>query len=403
MFKFILLLFFTCSFCKVQWIENNPDHEPLSTLKSDAHPIARANHAAFCYMDDLFIFGGKSSGGRLNDFWTYQPDTARWLWLSDGPGPQGRDGMSYWLLDGKFWVYGGETDTVGSLDDFWVYTPSTRQWNPQTNVNGPGKRWNSAFWTDLQSGRLFLYGGKVPNTLIENGPPEVVGDLWHYDTKTHTWHAHPESNDPGVLEDAVAIQIEDIVYLFGGSTHATNGDVTNKLWKLDINTLIWIEQEIPEGAKWPQAREKHILIATPSKDKLIVMLGKHNNKLFNGMWQMDLETHEWEEKSGGLPSSRFGAAYCINDEGNTFLNGGSYNSETFSNDVWQYGDRPTFAALQSIFEFDLNYTNVALSYVVAMVSILMFFAIAFSITACIVHYRKKRDKKLMPIQPVEDF
>ena len=249
------------------------------------------------------------------------------------------------------------------------------------------------------NGHIYVYGGKTDEANV------IKDDLWYYDVKAHTWTVHPESNGPGPLEDAEAYQIQETVYLFGGEIEPITSAVTNAFWKLDINTMVWTRLEAPDP---PKAREKLVLYPSPTKDKIYVAYGKHKTDVFGDVYEYNIALNEWNQANkGSVPSRRFGSAYCTNDEGSTYLVGGAYNNDKYTNDEWQFGERSNFAALQNIFKFDLNYTNVGITYLITMTTLLMVFAIAFAIGACIVRCRRRRrggsSKLDLPMGAVEEF
>jgi hypothetical protein len=96
---------------------------------------------------NLWLFGGSSAAGVLNDVWMFNPSTETWTWVSGADTadetanygalgissssniPGARWGSTGWIDDsGNFWLFGGygcdSTSTnFGMLNDLWVWHP----------------------------------------------------------------------------------------------------------------------------------------------------------------------------------------------------------------------------------------------------------------------------------------
>lgn len=95
----------------------------------------------------LWLFGGATASGSLNDLWRYDPGTSEWTWMSgasstgaagqygsegmEAPGnvPGARQGATGWVdSSGNLWLFGGYgLDGQGSqsqLNDLWSFTPT---------------------------------------------------------------------------------------------------------------------------------------------------------------------------------------------------------------------------------------------------------------------------------------
>jgi len=368
---FIVLCCVFVACAKIQWAEIHTCSDSQYDLERDAAPTKRVYHAAFCHDDDVYIYGGHGDDNvHMQDVWKYEPESQRWFWFPNGP--PGRSRMASWTLNGVFWIFGGINNQGGALDDFWKYNVHTRQWNA-INAMGPSKRWDSATWVDPEQGRLYVYGGRQSDGSLANA---TLDDLWYYDVYSNLWHVVVPS-DPEAMAGTKAVQVENKAYLLG-----------QRMWIWDSIAMSWSSIETPA---W-NIDAHYTMFVNPLSNEIVVL---NDASVFT----LDLTTHEWTSRSGQhAPSSRRGAAYCTNDEGITFLSGGSARDGTLYNDVWEYGEQSSFAALHAIFEFDLNYINVALSYCVAGSSILFLFAIGFALAMCILNYRKKKEQLKLPIQ-----
>jgi hypothetical protein len=190
----------------------------LGTAASANVPAARA--AAGSWIDgtgSLWLFGGNSFAGFLNDLWKFTPNTNQWTWVSGGNTPnalgvygtQGataatnvpgsRSPAAFWIdAAGNFWLFGGNgisaPQTSNLFNDLWVFSPTTGQWTWVSGSSGgaaagvygtlgtaapgnvPGARDSAAAWID-GAGNLWLFGGESAANPLAGGE---LNDLWQY-------------------------------------------------------------------------------------------------------------------------------------------------------------------------------------------------------------------------------
>lgn len=240
---------------------------------------------------NLWLFGGDSGNGLLNDLWEYKPSAGTWTWISGSnstkakgvygtmgtaaasnvPGAR-RDALS-WIANGKLWLFGGNgydsTGAQGNLSDLWMFDPASKQWTWEAgskfkavlpvygqqdvaaNSNTPGGRQGMVGWTD-SSGNLWLFGGSAGlNTM---------NDLWKYDVSAKNWTWINGSNTAnstgsyGTKGTTAASNVPSARYiayawsgsngdmwLFGGMGYGSNGNYSdlNDLWRYDPKTNQW--------------------------------------------------------------------------------------------------------------------------------------------------------------------
>lgn len=171
-------------------------------------PSGRYAYSKWIKNDTLWLFGGESNLGKLNDLWCYSISSDRWTWVNgsnivEHPGiyvskcepssnrfPYSRnESRSCWKdFNGNFWLFGGNQNS-GSFNDLWVYNSNSNKWtwvygdsitnrsspnygsfqipNPSNN---PGGKNGADAWIDGFN-NLWLFGG-------QNGP--AYNDLWKY-------------------------------------------------------------------------------------------------------------------------------------------------------------------------------------------------------------------------------
>jgi hypothetical protein len=100
-----------------------------ANIKSAARPAARIRHTAVGLGGQMFLFGGQDvSKLPLGDFWKYQPDSAFWTQfmpastMAGSVMPSARYSHTLTVVGDSIYLFGGTT-SIGIVDDLWVYTP----------------------------------------------------------------------------------------------------------------------------------------------------------------------------------------------------------------------------------------------------------------------------------------
>lgn len=258
-------------------------------------PMARARHA-MTYdknRNAIWMFGGFSGSGGLNDLWKFDIAADRWE-LIDGTNSQGvdavfsgtpRPGSVYGHdmvidLNGNLWMFGGEMQIGGSSglsQDMWKFTINSSgdggiwshekgsQTLDQGGVSGtqgqadagnvPGGR--KYFAMDISENNLiWMMGGRARSTAnVESN----LGDLWKFNPSTLEWTfvtgATTDNTDETFIDNFTKGEITSMhigsrkhfdmtidesgtIWLFGGMLNA-NTRKGKDLWKFDSNTGVF--------------------------------------------------------------------------------------------------------------------------------------------------------------------
>jgi len=166
------------------------------------HPGRRFCPCMFAVDGFLYVFGGRDddihgSGARyFNDLWRYDPHEDRWELLQPNRGPtegagetvpEGRYAIDHALLDGCFYVFGGQGGGTCERNDFWRLHIAEGRWERLMPL-----RLQKGFKDDLShprqrrgcglaeiAGRLYLFGGcDFFHGSPENECPQMLNDLW---------------------------------------------------------------------------------------------------------------------------------------------------------------------------------------------------------------------------------
>ena len=89
--------------------------------------MPEVGHAGVVYKNKMWVFGGQSGSGWVNDVYS-SSDGAEWTKETDA-GWSKRSGHAAVVYDNKIWVMGGN-DNTSDLQDVWTYDGSN--WNQQT-------------------------------------------------------------------------------------------------------------------------------------------------------------------------------------------------------------------------------------------------------------------------------
>jgi N-acetylneuraminic acid mutarotase len=334
-------------------INQNGSYGIQGTSNSSNKPGGR--EGAFSWIDatgNLWLLGGQSSDGDLNDLWKYNTSSNQWTWIkgsniADTQGvygirgiaaqintPGGRCFGSSWLDgNGKFWLFGGlGYDAVRNqdfLNDLWKYDPASNQW---TWVNGdslinilgiygslgvpgminmPGSRIVSGNWTD--GSKLWLFGGLGYNA-SEGG---ILNDLWEFNIVQNQWtwiHGDSLVNQPatygiqGISSPSNKPGAEIIgtswidnnknLWLFGGAGFGfdNNQGNLNTLWKYETNTNQWV---------WVKGDTLLNQTGVYGQKGVANTLNKPGGRVGAGSWT-DVTGNLWLLAGGGLGASSNG-------------------------------------------------------------------------------------------------
>jgi N-acetylneuraminic acid mutarotase len=232
-------------------------------------------------------------------------------------------------------LFGGEGAADSSaaesgvdLDDTWSYDPATERWielHPAGEI--PSARGLLSMVYDPAGERIILFGGGTAGMNFN--------DTWAYDPSTNTWtELEPTGAVPQerCLHAMVYDEADKKVILFGGFGETYLGDT----WSYDPAANLWTELK-PAG-EVPAPRGFHSMVYDPSGGKVILFGGGDGNGHFGDTWIYDPAANLWTEMTpaGESPAPRSGQSMFFDpDSGQALLVGGGTELVGY-NDTWAY-------------------------------------------------------------------
>lgn len=373
----LLLLSILLFNVNAQWLLLEEDAPTMLTTEDTAKIAPRHECSAWCVDDDIYVYGGSDGTSTFADFWKYETENRRWLWMPDPPVTlTGRKNMAYWTIQGEIYMFGGDTELHGIVSEMWLYQPTSRKWSlVQPSVNGPSKRESMAFWSHKPSNQIYIYGGYDGN--------QTLDELWSFNIATKSWNQISYAGmGPGPQRSVSAVlgRSEDTVYYFA-----------DRLYQLDITTMTWSITPTEINAQNPDSRVQYSLFMTATQDKISLFGGHVGSKLYSDYWLYDPSVEQWiqSDKSSG-PSGRWGACGCTDNRGDYYMFGGTFEDPThFHNDLWKNGPL-TAKNIFQILDFKLDTVTLA-SLVAGIMSTILVCVLFFALLCvCVRKCRKER-------------
>ncbi|KAL1805331.1 protein GLUTELIN PRECURSOR ACCUMULATION 3 isoform X2 [Daucus carota subsp. sativus] len=142
-----------------------------SGLDGQVGPSPRAFHISIAIDCHMFIFGGRSSGKRLGDFWVLDTDIWQWSELTSfGDLPSPRDFAAASAIGNRKIVMYGGWDGKKWLSDVFVLDTISLEWT-ELSVSGALPPPRCGHTATMVEKRLLVFGGR-------GGGGPIMGDLW---------------------------------------------------------------------------------------------------------------------------------------------------------------------------------------------------------------------------------
>lgn len=252
-------------------------------------PVGRNGHTAALAGRRIFVLGGWLGSGPLaaSDMHTLNLDTMSWSEPScRGEQPGSCNMHTCDCVQDKLFVFRGG-DGRDYLSDLHVLDLPTMTWKAgDTQGQSPPPRGNHASAVEPVQGQLFIFGGWDGRRRLN--------DLHVLDTIQMIW-SKPEltSGMPPQPRAGMSLtHIRGVLYLFGGSGHATK--CFKDLHIYDPATRSWTAPPISESDAIPECRAGHVAAAMDRK--LLVFGGSCGATYFRDCHLLDTDPPPSAEK-----------------------------------------------------------------------------------------------------------
>ncbi len=240
--------------------------------------------------------------------------------------------------DGRIILYGGDEQQAGALyyNDVWEFDLAEISWC-YLDVSGqpPSTRTYCSVAYDMAGDRMIVFGGWHEFTFFN--------DVWALNLTegSETWQLLATNGVPPAPREAATAIVDPVgnrLIVFAGYDLTTSA--CNDVWELDLATLTW-SQLYPAGPI-PVARYAHTAIYDPDEQRMIIFGGiAPYSAGFNDVWALDLTagSEAWQQlyPTGSPPPARcrhFGVYDNVRDE---MIIGFGYDysgGTILFNDVW---------------------------------------------------------------------
>ncbi|GAB2229413.1 hypothetical protein Droror1_Dr00023553 [Drosera rotundifolia] len=246
-------------------------------------PCPRAFHVAVAIDCHIFIFGGRSGGKRLGDFWVLDTDIWQWSELTSfGYLPSPRDfAAAAPIGNQKIVMYGG-WDGKKWLSDAYMLDTISLEWT-ELSISGSIPPPRCGHTATMVEKRLLVYGGR--------GGGSIMGELWalkgiiEEENETAGW---TQLKLPGQAPSArcghSVTSAGHYLLLFGG--HGTGGWLSrydiyyNDCVVLDRVSVQW--KRLPTSNEPPRARAYHTMTSVGSR--YLLFGGFDGKSTFGDFW-----------------------------------------------------------------------------------------------------------------------
>lgn len=249
--------------------------------------------------DQLLLFGGRGPEGAFGDLWRYAVPDGQWKRLTpDGEAPTPRyvHAAAWSDVRRTLYVFGGKTSGGRFLGDLWAYDRSEDSWQRLSDsTSGPGPRSLSRMVWDPSEGRLLLYAGwwqDVGGTFAK----ETYRDIWAFEPDGGGW-SRIEKGGSGpehrVFFSMTWDPVAERIRIFGGNYFPhLGGDFLSELWSYDPSASSW--REIAHSG--PSVRTRQAATWSPDREAWIVTggYGGPEGRFLNEIWRFRPARSSWQ-------------------------------------------------------------------------------------------------------------
>lgn len=261
-------------------------YDPNLTVWSPVEPAnnpppARKNHSAVALGEKMYIlFGEGSQGSPLQDIWVYDPLSKEWQEqiVSSVSKPDARTGHSTVVMYGQIFIYGGKT-TTGVVNDLWSFELRSRTWTQREN--GGNLVYGHKAIADTGT-KMYVHGGTSEDQTM-------FPDLLSYDLNTKRWENIAVQGDlPSPRAFHIATFETNKIKISGGNGYDDFGSPTDlgDTWEFDTVAVKWT----PKAKVSPHSFSSAVVVPKSSdsnkveEGNVFMFVGQRNGQFMNESW-----------------------------------------------------------------------------------------------------------------------
>ena len=235
-------------------------------------------------------------------------------WIAETSLNTARDQFGGGIINGKIYVFGGNSITGDNLNSTEMFDPITRKWNYRaTNEHNDGygvEELTSA----VLNGKLYIFGGWGGGN-----PYGVFNFVEEYNPNLDTWSS--KADMPTTRSGCTAVTYKDEIYVFGGYYLYDGG---NEIYH-DV-----VEAYNPEKNTWrsvtkiPDGRTQSAIAVYGNTAYLFGGFSPYTEQILSNVLTYNFETNEWKTTAMTLPVPRIFSYSCSAPlmDGKVYLIGG---------------------------------------------------------------------------------
>ena len=234
-------------------------------------PEPRYDHSAASWNDRIYIVAGRHEGNHQSS-WAFDPETGSYIDMPDLP--QIQNGLGTAALGKYVYAIGGESEFGTAIGDVWALDPVEQTWSQKASMSS---RKHPA--VTVVDDRIYAIGG------YSNGTRQSVEV---YDPDEDNWSSGPSLNDARTA--AMATVHQGDLYVLGGVDN--DGDFVTSVERLSEGAGSW---EVVSGVSIEAA---HGAAFSLGDDILAVLGGRENNR--GMMWLYDLDEDTVDDRTTAI-------------------------------------------------------------------------------------------------------
>ncbi len=296
---------------------------------STNHWEARSMPGVVVFNSNVWLTGGTSASGILNDEWKSENGVDWSLVTADGPW-NGRYGQQTIVFNDYIWFYGGKTGVWHMPQkDIWR-SANGKDWN-LINNNAPWYK-RTGQQCLVYSNKVWLMGGDCGVDDITSAT-ENTNDVWS-SSDGYNWSIVTEAAPWKQRNSFSAVVFDEKMWVIGGENYSyeTGYKRFTDVWS-STNGLDWTL--VTDNAQWGERSSSKVVVY---EDKMWLLGGY---KYSGGpIWLNDIWTStdgsNWVQETDSAPWMGRAGHSCIVKNDAIWLMGG-YNNGNYGNGVWIYG------------------------------------------------------------------